>query len=382
MPDYDRRSLRHIYLPGHGDNEAFTSPQRGDAIDVPGRNRARHSVALEHALTRALAEADAQIAARDGTIAGGTEGFYLEFELPLTQAGVLDRLEDRRGQEHIELVAVHPSPTQADKIAATVFVPASKRDKFLKKVEDYRTKQSPSGKPLNEPLVASIDTVRLAHARSLYTDAQDLFPPAARNTWWEVWLRPEGRAVFEHAAQRLNILVRPHIISFAEREVVLALATPETIGRVIANTDSVAELRLARDTPATFMEMTPDHQRAWTDELVARIVPPPADAPAVCLLDSGTTQRHPLILPALNAADQQSWDAVLSPEDTGRAGIGGHGTEMSGLALYGDLVPILIGAGRVELTHRLESVKILPDRGQNDPDLYGHITATAITAPR
>jgi hypothetical protein len=52
---------------------------------------------------------------------------------------------------------------------------------------------------------------------------------------------------------------------------------------------------------------------------------------------------------------------------------------MSGIALYGDLVPVLTGRGRVELTHRLESVKILPDRGGNDPDLYGHITATAIS---
>lgn len=379
MPDYETRSLRHIYLPGYGDSEAFTSPQRGDAIDVPARNRARHAAALEQALTRALADADAQIAARDATIAGGTRGFYLEFELPSSQAGVLDRLEDRRGKQHIELVAVHPSPTQADKVAATVFVPASKRDKFLKKIEDYRTKQSESGKPQNEPLVASIDTVRLAHSRSLYTDPPDLFPAAGQNTWWEVWLRPETREVFEHAAQRLNVAVQPHVVSFAEREVVLALATPETIGRIIANTDAVAELRLARDTPATFMEMTPDQQRAWTEELVARIVPPSADAPAVCLLDSGATQRHPLIRLALNPADQQSWDAALTVEDVGPPGVGGHGTEMSGIALYGDLVPILTGAGRVELTHRLESVKILPDRGGNDPELYGYITATAIS---
>lgn len=92
------------------------------------------------------------------------------------------------------------------------------------------------------------------------------------------------------------------------------------------------------------MEMTPDQQRAWSDELAARIVAPSTDAPSVCLLDSGTTQRHPLIGPALNAADQQSWDATWTVEDTGVEGYGGHGTEMSGIALYGDLVPFLTGA--------------------------------------
>ncbi|HVB82685.1 MAG TPA: S8 family peptidase [Candidatus Binataceae bacterium] len=377
MPEYDERTLRHIYLPDHGESESFTSPMSGGGTEtVPARNRGQHAAALEQALTQALAAADVQIAQRDANIAGGTQGFYLEFEIPASQGGLLDRLEDRRGKQHIELVSVHPAQAQ-DKIAATVFVPASKRDSFLKKVEAYRTQQTKGGKPQNEPLVASVDTVRLAHARSLYTDAADLFPAAGQNVWWEVWLRPETRAVFEHAAQMLNAVLRPHIVSFAEREVLLALAPPETIGRIIANTDAVAELRLARDTPANFMEMAPDEQRAWADELAERIVPPGADAPAVCLLDSGSTQRHPLIRPALNAADQQTWDGGANVEDTGAA-YGGHGTEMSGIALYGDLVPFLTGNGPVQLTHRLESVKILPDHGANDPDLYGHITATAI----
>jgi hypothetical protein len=387
MAEYNERSLPHIHLPGHGESESFTSPLAGgEQAAIPARNRDQHAAALEHALTQALAAADAQIAARDANIAGGTAGFYLEFELPASQAPLLDKLEDRRGKQHIELVATHPAETP-DKIAATVFVPAAKRDSFLKKIEAYRTKQTKGGKPQNEPLVASIDTVRLAHARSLYTDAPDLFPAAGQNAWWEVWLRPDTRAVFEHAAQRLNAVVRPHFVSFAERDVLLALAPAETMGSIIANTDAVAELRLARDTPAVFMEMTPDEQIAWSDEMAERVVAPPGDAPAVCLLDSGTTRNHPFIRPALDAADQQSWDGAASIGDTGGAGYGGHGTQMSGMSLYGDLVPVLNRNGPIELAHRLESVKILPDHGGNDPDLYGHITASAIaraevTAPQ
>jgi hypothetical protein len=379
MPEYNTRSLRHIYLPGHGDRESFTSPLTPRSQDaIPERDRAYHAAALDRALTEALAAADAQINARNANIAGGSQGFYLEFELPASQAPLLDKLEDRRGKQHIELVSVHPGQAE-DKIAATVFVPAAKRDNFLKKVQDYRTKQSASGKPKNELLVASVDTVRLAHARSLYTDAPELFPVAAQNTWWEVWLRPGARATFEHAARALDAVVRPHFVSFAERDVVLALAPPESIGSIVANTDAIAELRLARDTPAAFMEMTPDEQIAWTEDTAARIVAPPDDSPAVCLLDSGTTRNHPLIHPALAPADQQSWDGGANIEDTGTPGYGGHGTEMSGIALYGDLVPVLNGNDRVELAHRLESVKILPDNSGNDPDLYGHITATAIS---
>src|SRR5262249_2102157 len=58
-----------------------------------------------------------------------------------------------------------------------------------------------------------------------------------------------------------------------------------------------------------------------------------------------------------------------------------HGTEMAGLAAYGDLVPQLVSGAPVLIRHRLESVKILPPRGANPPQLYGAITAQAVTRP-
>jgi hypothetical protein len=59
----------------------------------------------------------------------------------------------------------------------------------------------------------------------------------------------------------------------------------------------------------------------------------------------------------------------------------GHGTEMSGLAAYGDLSARLTTEQSVQISHRLESVKILPPRGANPPDLYGAITAQAVARP-
>ncbi len=54
----------------------------------------------------------------------------------------------------------------------------------------------------------------------------------------------------------------------------------------------------------------------------------------------------------------------------------GHGTEMAGLALYGDLSQLIGSAAAVELNHKLESVAITPT-GANPPDFYGAITAEA-----
>ena len=52
---------------------------------------------------------------------------------------------------------------------------------------------------------------------------------------------------------------------------------------------------------------------------------------------------------------------------------------MAGIALYGDLASMLESSGPVALTHRLESVKVLPDQGENDPKLYGAITRDAVS---
>jgi hypothetical protein len=53
---------------------------------------------------------------------------------------------------------------------------------------------------------------------------------------------------------------------------------------------------------------------------------------------------------------------------------------MAGLALYGDLVPVLAGNQPIAPLYRLESVRILPPAAgpPNSPDLYGAITGEAI----
>src|SRR5207245_9154118 len=91
-----------------------------------------------------------------------------------------------------------------------------------------------------------------------------------------------------------------------------------------------------------------------------------------------------LVQNSLDAQDRYAVNPVWGVEDDGGGpGIAGHGTEMAGLALYGDLAAILASGDTVALRHRLESVKILPPPafGRNDPDLYGAVTATGVSYP-
>jgi hypothetical protein len=225
-------------------------------------------------------------------------------------------------------------------------------------------------------LIARIEDVRLATVQSLFTDDPALLAAAGVPAWWEVWLRDGRLHSFQVVAGRLNVATKAHTISFPERDVVLALADEATMERLIRNTDAVAELRLAKDTPTLFLEMKAVEQADWAINLAGRLTPPPANAPAVCLLDGGATQAHPLILPGLDPGDQHTYDVNWGVGDS--AHWNGHGTLMSGVALYGDLEAALSHGGQVQLNHRLETVKILPPAGQNDPELYGAITAAGI----
>jgi hypothetical protein len=105
------------------------------------------------------------------------------------------------------------------------------------------------------------------------------------------------------------------------------------------------------------------------------------------VLDTGVNRGHPLLAPALAESD------VLACRGWSSNDHHGHGTEMAGLALYGDLVEAFDGSGPVNIRHRLESVKILPPRGhahppeEEGPELWGAITAEAcaraeISAPK
>jgi hypothetical protein len=329
---------------------------------------------LERAIGQALIEARKQIKSREPEIATGKPGFYLEFQVQADEANAFEKLENR--QKKIELVAVHQSPDQKDVVQATVFVPESAIGYFLSKVEKYRDEETEKGNPKNEALVARLDTIQLGTVRSLFTDDSAFFPQDGQEIWWEVWLRRHQRETFELVTRRLNIQTKPHTITFPEREVVLAMANVEAMARIIKNSDAVAELRVAKDTPSMFLEMGPIEQGRWVRDLADRILAPGMHAIAVCLLDTGVTQTHPLIEPSLDLSDLHTSEPTWGTHDHH-----GHGTEMAGLALYSDLLNVLPTSNEVKLMHRLESVKILPPHGQNDPELYGAITEEAVARP-
>jgi hypothetical protein len=69
------------------------------------------------------------------------------------------------------------------------------------------------------------------------------------------------------------------------------------------------------------------------------IVAPPANAPAVCIIDSGIQEAHRLLQPAVDTNTSHSF-LPNDPSVMDGVSNGGHGTRVAGVALFGESVPL------------------------------------------
>ncbi len=97
---------------------------------------------------------------------------------------------------------------------------------------------------------------------------------------------------------------------------------------------------------------------------------PPEDAPGIVVLDSGLAAGHPLLAPAVG--DSQSFLPGAPPTDDH-----GHGTFVSGVALYDDVAECLRNR-RFTPELRLFSGRILDDQAQGIPPLIENQVERAV----
>jgi hypothetical protein len=373
----DAEKLRHILLTERGRTERYTNPRAGGGNTTPPpRNRQTHGEHLLHQFEAIRQRAHALGQERAAVGLSANEDIYLQFEGESGHDLAIESLEDTR--QGIELLTVQE---RGGKVFATVYVPENKMNAFVRKIETYLKENTPKNDlPKHRALIESISEVRAAVLDALWTDAPNLLPPIDQAIWWEVWLRKtanpnEALNEFRQHAPLMGLQVGSVSLQFPEQTVVLAFGTRESMAQSLDLLGLIAELRLARINPEDFMQLPAIEQADWVNDLIQRTHPPGQAAPAVCLLDTGVNRQHPLLAIALAENDCHSHHPAW-----GAADHHGHGTEMGGLALYGDLTDALLSSGEQGLTHCLESVKILPPPGfpPNEPNLYGAVTEQAV----
>ena len=376
---------RHFILEGVTETEAYRYPGGGggDRPSIPKRDRPSHAAALRGQLDEVRATAEtAGDAQRDAGMEKGL-GLQVEFEsFPELELAFESLARERSG---IELLNVR----HEDKVTrATVFVPDGKLDHFENLIVAYleRRKDSRDRPRDNRRLLNAIRHIRAASLRALWTDDDEAFPTNEDEpVWWEVWLpvrkdRHATTAAFRERAGLHGMRLAKGALRFPERTVLLARASVEQMRASMVTLNNIAELRRPKETAEFFDSLHPSEQLEWLEDLVARTRYPSSDedVPYVCLLDTGVNRGHRLLSPALADDDLHTVEPGWGTDDAE-----GHGTEMAGLALAGNLTEVLAGSGPVDFGHRLESVKLLPHDGATgtDPEHHGYLTIEAAARP-
>ena len=269
---------------------------------------------------------------------------------------------------------------------ATVFATADGLDALRKKVEQFQTEDMPDrtkddgqilpGRPKNANLVQSLAAIAEAGLRALWRSPPERFPQGDIKADWEIWLDPPEADDFIAVALLYGVEIGSERLHFPEDIVVTARASHAELADAVRNLGSVRALAVPSTSAEFFDGLPVEEQALWTADLAMRANHEPSASPGyVTLLDTGVSRAHPLLQPALLAEDRHAANPAWGLED-----VKGHGSQLAGLALYGDLTPRLADAAPVLVRNRLESVKLLPDAGGNPHHLLGSVTRKAIDA--
>ncbi len=370
---------KHIIINDPGEERNYTRPPGGGGeFRIPTRDRRIQARKLIEDINRAKAEANALAEETGHTINNlclleiiGEQGYDLKVEsLEAIKSGI-----KVRSVKYID-----------NQIRATIFVPQGKLINFIKKIEQYATENnSRSGRPKNEDLVSVISEIRFSVLHSLWTDDESLFPTSnTERLWWEVWIAVESTESYDDAFESFvattidsNLRISQHVIKFPERLVFLAHGSAHDWTRIfVPLLDRIAEFRKAKEIPTEFLNLTPREQRLFVDDLAARIRSPDINAPAVCLLDFGVHIEHPLLRSFIVNSDAQAYDPRWTIVDHAES----HGTEMAGLAIFGDKLPELLNDNQqIILSHRLESIRMLRHNHPHAEDAWGYVTQECLS---
>jgi hypothetical protein len=303
------------------------------------------------------------------------EGVYLEFSSAAQYDLATKSLENIT--QGIRLLTVKSDKKTAT-VRATVYIPAGKESYFIKKIEKYSSEVTKKEFPKNNDLVRSIEDVRVAMLESFWIGKPENIPSEVAQ-WCEVWIRYDS-ACFDKSIRTLSeccitlgIAIDHNKLIFPERIVHLIKANRGQLTDLISSCEYIAEFRRAPEPASFFDDLSGAEQQRWTEELLNRTDFMDSNA-TICLLDTGINSSHPLIAPAIK--DSATVQSVAIP--WGSHDQMGHGTEMAGIAIYYNLKDRLTDSKRLIVNHKIESVKILPPKGENPVELYGAITEQAV----
>lgn len=368
--------MEHIFLKFAPENIQYTPLRLSIKKHYPQRNRHTHAEKLSQDLEQLWIEVEKEKLKRLAVQYPVKDGTYIEF---IGEPGFvlnIKSLENKNVGTKLLNVRVHKLNEDKELMKATVFIPKGKEQFFLSRVQQYQNELTPTGNPRHQELIETISSIKRAVLESFWI-GDLIYLPKDEPIWCEVWLRDDTENVDVESHLRthlseLNIESRKDSIRFPEIVVVLAKASYSDLVELLSRSEYIVEVRKATEVNAFFLELEHEEQIKWAEDLLHRLEMNDSDV-VVSLIDSGLNNGNIILNKVVKDTDIHSLF-----DDEGHDRID-HGTRMAGLVLFGNLKDSLESSGEVSITHQIESMKILPDGKENGPELYGYITANAVS---
>ncbi len=363
----------HIVIRNKKETYSFTPRSGGrNVADVPFYNQTIHSAELQIAYNESIERLEHQYEIMGIDPSTVDKGATIELKFRSDANVDVSTLEDQRSK--IELLNVKLNENGKPE-SAIVYIPPTKQEIISKQISAYGDSQkNKSGKPRNFKYDKT-ETFEMATIEKLWIDKIELPDDLERFCTWEVWLRKDSFDTFKQKAESFDgIKVSGHKLKFPEREICSVHCSLNNLDRIHLITKAISGFRYLPTLSGFFDALPPREQKDWSEDLFSRIVFDLTDV-SVCILDTGIITEHPLLKYFVVENGIDTCEPDWGVEDHH-----GHGTQMAGIALFGDLAPVLETNDSIELNHRLESVKVFPPQGSNEDDHVGYITSQAVSS--
>lgn len=373
-----------LFLNNAAQSESFTTTQGGGGggIDLPPRNRIAHASWLTQRFDEEWHKLNEYRQQRNAQAIPSRGGSYLEVRGQAGHELAVNGLENRRSRIGSRLISTQTVVTdKGAEMRSIVYVPSGQEKKYIQKIKDYATKIDARWNQFkNKALVESIEDVKLALLENLWQDPLKNLPGDIP-VWCELWLRTENGSAsavvdrIHNICQELSIETNNELLNFPERSIIVIQANRNHLKELFERSDDLAELRLAKEPVSFWSSMSNYEQTEAVSDLLKRISYDDKGV-SVCVLDSGINNGHQLLEQFCSDNELEVYHPDWRKNDHD-----GHGTQMAGVVMYGDLSEALESRDIIKINHRVSSGKILPPPNfpDNDKRLYGEITAQTIS---
>lgn len=365
----------HILIRDQKERHPF-SARRGRGRDVvPTQDQQVHGATLSRAYHDVIAQLEQRYEVMGIDASQVDKGATVELKFREGAHVDIGSLENQTSK--IELLNVKLGPNREPESAILYIPPQAVKNNIIgKQIDDYKNpEKNKKHGPANfkkYDVTEDIDTVTLD---KLWLDHSSLPADENQKQDWEVWLRKSHYASFKEKADEMDgVRISSHKLNFPEREICSVHCSLSQIDELQLITKALSGFRYLPTLSGFFDALPPREQRDWAQDLTSRISYDPSTRTSVCLLDTGIFHEHPLLTNFIVANGVDSFDPDWGEEDHD-----GHGTQMAGLSLFGDLAPLLDSSDAIALRHGLESVKVFPPDGDNKDEHVGYITSQAIS---